>query len=243
NKKTGVRMVVFMHGSNMNGLDYLRTFEAKGWCEHDLLVCPNGEKGKGPFGANNFTFYSAKFIAGLVKEVSKAFKVRRTYLGGHSQGGFVTYSAIMLHPELFDGAFPMAGDCWMQNEPNLWEEEPEKMAMQKKIAIAVIHGRRDPVVDFSQGEHAHDVFDVMAYPMLKFFAPENLGHQFGLSPVPEALAWLDAMKGVNPKHAERCAEEWAMKGQWADAVPAARHVLELKAPSALKSRARALLPK
>jgi poly(3-hydroxybutyrate) depolymerase len=240
----GARLIVFLHGSNMNGLQYLRTFEAKGWCRSDLLVCPNGEKGSDPFGVNNFTFASAKYVAAVVREVTGAFKVHRTYLGGHSQGGFVTFSAIMHYPDLFQGAFPMAGDCWMQNEPNLWEKKPKTVAKQKKIAIAVIHGRRDPVVDFSQGEHAHGVFDAMAYPMLKLFAPENLGHQFALSPVPEALEWLDAMKGNDPKHALKWAEKWASKRAWGDAVPAARNVLSMKgATSAQKSRARGVMKK
>ncbi|MHC4598370.1 MAG: hypothetical protein ACYS47_05140 [Planctomycetota bacterium] len=240
----GARLIVFLHGSNMNGLQYLRTFEAKGWCRNDLLTCPNGEKGSDPFGANNFTFASAKYVAAVVRELVAAFKVHRTYLGGHSQGGYVTYSVIMHYPDLFQGAFPMAGGCWSQNEPNLWEGKPETVAKQKKIAIAVIHGRKDPVVGFSLGEYTHGIFDAMAYPMLKLFAPENLGHQFALSPVDEALAWLDAMKGDAPKHALKWAEKWTSKGAWGDAVPAARNVLSTKgATSAEKSRARNVIKK
>ena len=40
--KTGARLIVFLHGSNMNGLEYLRSFEAKKWCEDDILCYPNG---------------------------------------------------------------------------------------------------------------------------------------------------------------------------------------------------------
>src|SRR5689334_9263417 len=36
----GARLIVFLHGSNMNGLEYLRSFEAKKWCEDDILCCP-----------------------------------------------------------------------------------------------------------------------------------------------------------------------------------------------------------
>jgi pimeloyl-ACP methyl ester carboxylesterase len=242
--KKGARMIVFLHGSNMSGYSYLITIEKMGWCTEDLLVCPNGEKGGDPFGANNFSFGSAPFVADVVKEVAAAFKVRRTYLGGHSQGGFVTYSTIMLYPELFQGAFPMAGDCWMQNEPNLWQDEPKKMARQMQIAIAIIHGKADPVVDISQGRHAYNIFNVMGYPMLKLFAPEKLGHQFALSPVPEALAWLDALKGDDCDLAVTLAEKWAKEKDWAGAVGAARNVMKWKkATSKLKSRAKSVLSK
>ena len=120
----------------MNGHTYLETIEAQRWCRDDILVCPNGEKGSDPFGGNNFTFGSAKFVADVVKEVTGEFKATRVYLGGHSQGGFVTYSALMHYPDLFHGAFPMAGDCWSQNDPNLWENKPEMMAKQCFARIA-----------------------------------------------------------------------------------------------------------
>lgn len=224
-KDEGGRLIVFLHGSNMNGLTYLESFEEARWCRDDILVCPNGEKGDDPFGANNFTFESAPLVADVTKEVVDAFQPSRVYLGGHSQGGFVTYSAIMHFPELFHGAFPMAADCWMQNEPHLWEDKPEIMAKQKRIAIAVIHGRADPVVSFSQGEHAYEVFLAMGYPKLRLFAPEKLGHQFLLSPVPEALEWLDAMTGRAPDDSIKLAREWAKDKEWGWAHQAALAVL------------------
>src|SRR5215204_1893314 len=58
NPATGARLIVFLHGSSMNGLDYLRSFEAKKWCDDDILCCPNGENGGDPYGQNNFGFDS-----------------------------------------------------------------------------------------------------------------------------------------------------------------------------------------
>lgn len=240
NARVGARLIVFLHGSNMNGLTYLRSFEAKSWCLDDILVCPNGEQGSDPHGKNNFTFDSAPLVAAVTREVKQAFKVDRAFVGGHSQGGFLTYSVILLFPDLFQGAFPMAGDCWMQNEPNLWETQSDVLAKQKQIAIAVIHGKADPVVQFSQGEHAHAVFLAMGYPRLRFFAPENLGHQFMLSPVPEAIEWLDAMVGPDAKQRLRLASGWVKAKEWGWAFEAAKGVAELKkAPAEAKKQARA----
>ena len=134
-------------------------------------------------------------MADVTEEVQKAFKTTITYVGGHSQGAFLTYSVILNFPDLYRGAFPMAGDCWMQNEPNLWEDKPEILKKQKEIAIAVIHGKADPVVAFSQGEHAYDCFRAMGWTKLRLFAPANLNHMFMLAPVDEAIEWLDAMNG------------------------------------------------
>jgi poly(3-hydroxybutyrate) depolymerase len=240
--RRGARLIVFLHGSNMNGLQYLRSFEAKKWCPDDILACPNGEQGSDPYGANNFTFGSAPYVADLTRAIQGAFKTTRTYVGGHSQGGFLTYSVILLFPDLYQGAFPMAGDCWMQNEPNLWEDKPEVLAKQKAIAIAVIHGKKDPVVQFSQGQHAHDVFLAMGYPRLRLFAPEHLGHEFMLSPVAEALEWIDAMVGDDAAKQVAKASEWAKANEWGWAVEAARGVAEAKkAPAGPKSGAKTVL--
>ncbi len=214
NPRDGARLIVFLHGSSMNGLDYLRSFESKKWCEDDILCCPNGENGTDPFGQNNFGFGSAPLVADVTEEVQKAFKTTITYVGGHSQGAFLTYSVILNYPDLYRGAFPMAGDCWIQNEPNLWEEKPEVLKKQKEIAIAVIHGQADPVVAFSQGEHAYDCFRTMGWTKLRLFAPKNLNHMFMLAPIDEAIEWLDAMNGRNERQSLTLAAKWAKEGEW-----------------------------
>ncbi len=212
--RNGARLIVFLHGSNMNGLSYLQSFEAKKWCEDDILCCPNGETGTDPFGQNNFGFDSGPLVADVTQEVQKAFKTTITYVGGHSQGAFLTYSLILNFPDLYRGAFPMAGDCWMQNEPNLWEDKTEVLKKVREIPIAVIHGKADPVVAFSQGEHAYDCFRAMGWTKLRFFAPANLNHMFMPAPIDEAIEWLDAMNGLNEQKSLSLAAKWAKDGEW-----------------------------
>jgi predicted esterase len=210
----GSRLVVFLHGSNMNGMDYLRSFEAKKWCADAILCCPNGENGADPNGPRNFGFESGPLVADVTEEVQKAFKTTVTFIGGHSQGAFLTYNVILNFPELFHGAFPMAGDCWMQNEPNLWEDKPEATKKHRNIAIAVIHGKADPVVQFSQGEHGYDCFRAMGWTKLRLFAPDKLNHMFMLAPIEEAIEWLDAMNGLNEPKSMQHAAKWARAGEW-----------------------------
>ncbi len=214
NASAGARLIVFLHGSNMNGLSYLRSFEAKKWCEEDILCCPNGENGSDPFGGNNFGFNSGPLVAQIIKSLQGEFKTTATYIGGHSQGAFLTYNVILNHPDLCSGAFPMAGDCWMQNEPNLWETKPEVLAKQRQIAIAVIHGQADPVVKYAQGRHAHDCFRAMGWTKLRLFDPKSLNHMFMLAPIDEALEWLDAVNGRPGKKTAALVAKWSKEGEW-----------------------------
>ncbi|MFK7769887.1 MAG: hypothetical protein AB8B55_21950 [Mariniblastus sp.] len=225
----GARIIVFLHGSNSNGITYLRSIENAGWCADDILVCPNGERGnkeKDPYKANNFTFGSAPQIATVTKQIQAAFKHKRTYLGGHSQGGYVTYSCIMNFPELYDGAFPMAGGCWIQNEPNIWESNSAKLTLQKQIPIAIIHGRSDTVVPYELAKQARQAFLHMGYPKLRLFNPHRLGHQFMLSPVPDALKWMDAMNGETPRQSLVLAAGWVRNKQYGWAHQTAIEILK-----------------
>jgi pimeloyl-ACP methyl ester carboxylesterase len=183
-------------------------------CEDDIQRCPIFVISTDPVGQNIFGFYSGPLVADVTQEVQKAFKTTVTYVGGHSQGAFLTYSVILNYPELYRGAFPMAGDCWMQNEPNLWEDKPEVLAKQKEIAIAVVHGKADPVVAFAQGEHAYDCFRAMGWTKLRFFAPPALNHMFMLAPIDEAIEWLDTVNGLNEKKLQVHAAKWTREGEW-----------------------------
>jgi predicted esterase len=220
--KQGARLVVFLHGSNMNGLQYVRSFEGKRWAEGNILVCPNGEVGTDPLGLNNFTQESAPLVADVTEQVKKAFNTTIAYCGGHSQGGFLTYSVIMLNPDLFQGALPMSGDCWLQNEPNLWEDKPDVAKVQHEIAIAVLHGRNDPVVQFEQGQHAYDVFRAAGWQKLRFFTPERAAHMFTAFPVDEMLEWLDAMNGRGEEKTAKLIDKWAKDGEWGWVLAAAK---------------------
>jgi hypothetical protein len=116
----------------------------------------------------------------------------------------------------------MAGDCWSQNEPNLWEDKPEILKQQKDIAIAVIHGQADPVVAYAQGEHAYDCFRAMGWTKLRLFAPKSLNHMFMLAPIDEAIEWLDAMNGRSEPKLPVLAAKWAREGEWGWVLAAAK---------------------
>jgi predicted esterase len=242
--KKGARLTVWLHGSNMNGLSYTRSFEAKNWCDDDLLVCPNGEQvADAAKHVHNFTFASGPLVADLTEQVKKAFRTNGAYVGGHSQGAFLTYSVVLNFPDLFQGAVPFAGDCWSQNEPNLWEDRPDVLAKQMRIPIAVIHSPDDPVVDFRQGQHAYDCFRAMGWTRLRLFAPPGVGHMFMPAPVDQAIAWCDAMNGRDEKRSLDLVDEWVKAGEWSWAVHAAKALADAPGATAAAKAAPARVAK
>src|SRR6185295_18020975 len=128
---------------------------------------------------------------------------------------------------------PMAGDCWSQNEPNLWADKEDIAKDQHAIAIAVLHAKNDPVVQFGQGEHAYDCFRAEGWQKVRFFTPENAAHMFMMYPVQDVLDWLDAMNGRNEKKTLELIDDWAKQGEWGWAL-AATKALKTPKPNIVK---------
>ena len=117
--------------------------------------------------------------------------------GGHSQGGFLTYSLLMNSPTLIAGAFPISCGVIFQCEPEAYSDEPLRKA-QRSVPLAIVHGRNDPLVDFDGGRYAATLFGESGWPALHFFTSDTAGHMFARLPVGEAIRWLESLASDDP---------------------------------------------
>jgi len=218
--KKGMPAILILHGSNMNTKSYIDTI-VSAWpklAEDYVLLGVNGERrAKGSPDDNPTYNYSYVNYAGKSKykgypgtdrespalvpealaEIRQRVNVTKIFVGGHSQGGFLTYSLLMNTPELFAGAFPVSGGCIIQAEPTAYDK-PEIRTAQRKVAVAIVHGENDGAVEFSLGQSAYESFLGDGFPMLRFFTHKTAAHAFALLPVEEAVRWLEAMTSDDP---------------------------------------------
>src|SRR5688572_28035577 len=87
NPKVGAPAIVWLHGSNMNSVDYVSTFIAQKWFPDWILIGIDGETGM-KARCHNYTFHSAKFIVEAYDEIARTVKMTNSIIGGHSQGGY-----------------------------------------------------------------------------------------------------------------------------------------------------------
>ena len=171
-KKKHWTALALFHGSNSNARDYVEGFPGN-WpelAEDYILVGFDGEQ-LSPSSANGVRQYNASYInfsgdkvgepwrymqtpglvAGALTELSKELPIERWYVGGHSQGAFLTFAVAMFYPELVAGAFPVAGNLLVQCEPSYFadDEWAKLREAQRRIPIAIVHGQKDDVVEFS----------------------------------------------------------------------------------------------
>ena len=249
--------IVVLHGSNMNGKAYVNTL-ATAWPEiaKDYVILGiNGEMpsdiGEEP--RFNYTYVnyvgrstykgfpgtdreSPALVAEALNDLKQAYPIARYFVGGHSQGGFLTYSLLMNTPELIAGAFPISCGVIFQCEPSAYQDEALRKA-QRSVPLAIVHGKNDPMVGFGMGQYAAALFGESNWPAFHFFASDTAGHMFGLLPVGEAIRWLEAMASDDPEVLLGFAEKQAEASHYRDAIAALRRAKTLKLTDPQKPRA------
>src|SRR5438105_1924019 len=138
----GVGMTVILHGSNLDHRWGFANHDKATFRPDDLVLSPDGTTANGKGG---FNFLGepkdAKRLHALLEEARKAFKVRATYLYGHSQGSFFSVYYAGEYPEDVDGVVAHASGIWNWTKLG---------AAGHHQAIVLMHGTQDPVVPYSQ---------------------------------------------------------------------------------------------
>ncbi len=154
-------------------------------------------------------------VSQTIAELAKKYDWKRIFVGGHSQGGFLTYILAMHFPEQFAGAFPVAGGMVMQAEPDVFEDEELKKA-QRETPIAIVHGEKDNVVPYDTGLYIRDRYEGEGFPLTTLFHPKNLGHPYDFLPIGDAIEWLDGLSTDDVETLTAFADEAAADGRWRD---------------------------
>lgn len=266
--------ICILHGSNMSSSSYVGTFPGA-WpelSEEYILVGFDGHQMNAwsDPGATSYNYTYVNFgghevgpayahrqspalVAEGLDQLRSELPIERWLVGGHSQGGFLTYALAMFYPEKMAGVFPMSCNLLVQCDPNNFEDE-EVRAAQRRLAFAPIHGVNDGVVAFSGGEVCYSSLVDGGFPSARFFTDEHAAHMFARLPVDDAIRWLDAMTSGDGSALVSQATEAAADKRWRDVAAAVRlgRAVELgkggqvrldKAAKALESAAKRPLAK
>ena len=90
-------------------------------------------------------------------DLKEVYPIDHYLVGGHSQGGFLTYVLMMNFPESIAGAFPISCGLIFQCEPDVYSDEALREA-QRKVPLAIIHGKNDGIMGFGTGQYAAIAF-------------------------------------------------------------------------------------
>jgi predicted esterase len=253
--------IVILHGSNMNGEAYASTLAAT-WPDvaRDYIILGlNGETAtnlSAETPAFNYTYVnyvgrstfrgfpgtdreSPALVREALEELKSVYPIRHYFIGGHSQGGFLTYSLLMNSPEAIAGAFPISAGVIFQCEPSAYADEKLKAA-QRAVPLAIVHGKTDPMVGFESGSYAAGLFLDAGWTALHFFADDNGGHMFARLPVGPAIRWLEAVASNDPKTLLDFADRRLKESAHRDVIAAVLRARELSVDAPSKDRLKRL---
>jgi predicted esterase len=179
---------------------------------------------------------SPALVSEALAELRKVYPIDRYFVGGHSQGGFLTYSLLMNFPEQFAGAFPISAGVIFQCEPSAFTDEKVKAA-QRSVPLVIVHGKQDLNVNFSAGQYAAGLFGESNWPAFRVIADDSgAGHRFGLLPIDKAIRWLEALSSDDPNHLLDFAEQSFKEKYYRDAFAALKRARELTPADASHDR-------
>ncbi len=249
--------IVLLHGSNMNAQSYVNTMAAA-WPQiatRYIIIGINGERPVDPKAdelAFNFTYVnfmgkstyqgfpgtdkeSPALVRDALEELKKVYPIDHYFVGGHSQGGFLTYFFLMHFPELVSGVFPISCGLVMQCEPEVFQDEALRAA-QRRVPLAIVHAQNDPIVPFSMSSYAYDEFVSAGWPKVRLFTDNASAHMFARLPVDKALGWLEIMTSEDPAALIAFAEQSVKGGSFHDAISALNTARGLKPDAKLAKK-------
>ena len=170
---------------------------------------------------------SPALVMEVIEELGDEHAFERTFVGGHSQGGWLTYTISMHFPDQVDGTFPMSGGMMMQCEPDVFEDEA-LMKAQRTTPMVIVHAKGDRVQNPSMSEGAYERLLGHGFTNVKFLNPSG-GHPYDFLPVNEAIEYLDAMTTDDEKLLLKYTEERLGKKDWRTVGLALQRASDLEA--------------
>ncbi|MFM7280332.1 MAG: alpha/beta fold hydrolase [Planctomycetia bacterium] len=188
----GANLVVVLHG---NGLDQRWTFWNHPTDEfrvNDIVVSPDGTTASSATGASEFLDGSSDLtrMKELLEELKSHWKVRQTFLYGHSQGSFFVFHYAGHHPNTIDGVVGHAS--------GMWAASPLSKAGHE-LAIGIMHGTDDHI-PYSQAWYTRKAYREAKYPLVHLRTLFDWPHRPNWVQAQQMLAWCE---GVTSTDSER----------------------------------------
>lgn len=187
----GANLVVVLHG---NGLDQRWTFwnhPAQEFRSDDIVVSPDGTSPHAGTGANEFLDGAddLRRFRALLEELKGHWKVRQTFLYGHSQGSFFAFFYAGHHPGTLDGVVGHAS--------GVWSHTPQPKAAHR-LAIGLLHGTDDHI-PYAQGWYGRKSYRDAGYPLVHLRTLFDWPHRPNWVQAQQMLAWCEGMTSADPE--------------------------------------------
>jgi poly(3-hydroxybutyrate) depolymerase len=188
--RRGANLLLILHGSNLDRRWGFANHAAGVFRPDDVIVCPDGTTSNKQGGFNFMRDdKDVKRVHALQEELKKTFKIRATYVYGHSQGSFFSFLYAGAYPDEVDGVVGQASGTWAGTAAT---------PKHHRQAIALMHGTADPVVPYFQSVGGLSFYREAKYPMARLRSLEGWNHWPHQDQTAQQLAWCEGMTSSDP---------------------------------------------
>src|SRR5688572_2817257 len=189
--KAGANLVLILHGNGMSLRWGFANLEIGKFRPDDVLVSPEGPTYLEATKA--WEFLEGRDASGkvheLIEELKKTFKVKQTFLYGHSQGSFFVFQYVGDFPDDVDGVVGQSGALWRSSKLG-------KSGHGK--AIAFLHGSDDANVPWLQSAYGRKEYRDADYPLVHLRTLWGHPHAPVGAQTENQLAWCEGMTSPEP---------------------------------------------
>ena len=146
---------------------------------------------------------SPALVSQAMDELKEVYPIDHYLVGGHSQGGFLTYSLLMNFPESIAGAFPISAGVIIQCEPDVYADEAAAQSPAQAFRWRSSTARTIRSWASAWASTPPRSFGEAGWPAFRFFTDDTAAHMFARLPVGPAIRWLEALSSNDPKTLDR----------------------------------------
>jgi predicted esterase len=234
--------IVILHDRKTSGRDYVNMIAAT-WpdiARDYLLIGINGDLPWSSEQDPKFSYWYLNYVghstvtnirdsdrqdpallAEAMDELRETYPVARYFVGGHGEGGNITYSILMNFPEKIAGVFPVAASVIPQCEPTTFADTALRAA-QRRVPLAIVYGRC--ALGFDVGKEATYSFGEASWPAWRSFPDKSFSERFDSLAVDEAIRWLEVQASDDPALLLDFAEQRFAAQEYRDAVTALNRI-------------------
>lgn len=188
--EVGINLTFILHGSNLDRRWGFANHKAGEFRADDLVVSPDGTTSNGNGGFNSLQGKAdLARLHTLHTELKGLFKIRATYLYGHSQGSFFAFFYAGAYPDDVQGLVGQASGVWIGTQAT------KKHHHQ---AVVLMHGTADPVVPYGQSVGGLDFYREAKYPHVRLRSLDDWNHWPTQAQTEQQLAWCEGMTTADP---------------------------------------------
>lgn len=205
-----INLTFILHGSNLDRRWGFANHKAGDFRADDFVVSPDGTTSNGGTG---FNFLQGKDdlerLHALHEELKERFKIRATYLYGHSQGSFFSLFYAGAYPDDVQGVVAHASGVWIGTQAT------KKHHHQ---AVVLMHGTKDATVPYSQSVGGIMMYEDAKYPHARLRSLDDWNHWPAPAHTEQQLAWCEGMTTDDPTRMQAALTTLAEVKQGADPV-------------------------